>query len=218
MNKPHPSEKISVMLVDDHAVVRAGYRFLLESLNGIDVIAEATSGEQAVAEVGHYRPDILVMDLTMPGMGGLEAIRRIRELHPQTRILVFTMHENPAFVEHVLQTGVAGYISKNSPPETLVDAIRGIAAGDLFIDAKIAQSLVVRKTRSSGSQLASLTNREFQILCLYAEACSVEDIARELTISTKTVSNYLTLIKEKLQVSNTQELIRLAISEGLVTV
>jgi len=218
MNKPHPSEKISVMLVDDHAVVRAGYRFLLESLNDIDVIAEATSGEQAVAEVGQYRPDILVMDLTMPGMGGLEAIRRIRELYPQTRILVFTMHENPAFVEHVLQTGVAGYISKNSPPETLVDAIRGIAAGDLFIDAKIAQSMVVRKTRNSGSQLASLTSREFQILCLYAEAYSIEDIAKELSISAKTVSNYLTLIKEKLQVSNTQELIRLAISEGLVTV
>ncbi len=218
MNKPRLTEKISVMLVDDHAVVRAGYRFLLENLNDIDVIAEATSGEQAVAEVGKHKPDILVMDLTMPGIGGLEAIRRIRELHPQTRILVFTMHENTAFVEHVLQTGVAGYISKNSPPETLVDAIRGIAAGDLFIDAKIAQSLVVQKTRNSSSQFTSLTSREFQILCLYAEAYSVEDIAKELSISAKTVSNYLTLIKEKLHVSNTQELIRLAISEGLVTV
>ncbi len=218
MDKAQLAEKISVMLVDDHAVVRAGYRFLLENIDDISVIAEASSGEQAVAEVGQHKPDILVMDLSMPGIGGLEAIRRIQEKHPQTRILVFTMHENVAFVEHVIQSGVAGYISKNSPPETLVEAIRGVAAGDLFIDAKIAQSMVVQKSRSAGSQFASLTSREFQILCLYAEALSVEAIGKELSISAKTVSNYLTLIKEKLQVSNGQELIRLAISEGLVTV
>ena len=218
MDSAQITEKISVMLVDDHAVVRAGYRFLLENIDDISVIAEASSGEQAVAEVGQHKPDILVMDLSMPGMGGLEAIRRIQEQHPQTRILVFTMHENVAFVEHVIQSGVAGYISKNSPPDTLVEAIRGVAAGDLFIDAKIAQSLVVLKTRSAGSQFSSLTSREFKILCLYAEALSVEAIGKELSISAKTVSNYFTLIKEKLQVSNSQELIRLAISEGLVTV
>lgn len=209
---------IRMMLVDDHAVVRAGYRFLLESIEDIQVVAEATSGEQAVEMVAGVAPDLIVMDLAMPGMGGLEAIRRIREQQPQVQVLVFTMHENAAFVEHVLQAGVDGYISKNSPPDTLVDAVRQIAAGGMFIDAQIAQTLVVRKTRNAGSQFASLSSREFQILCMFAEAYSVDSIARELSLTPKTVSNYLTQIKDKLQVSNTQELMRLAISEGLVTV
>lgn len=209
---------IRIMLVDDHAVVRAGYRFLLESIEDIHVVAEATSGEQAVEMVAGVAPDIIVMDLAMPGMGGLEAIRRIREQQPQVQVLVFTMHENAAFVEHVLQAGVDGYISKNSPPDTLVDAVRQIASGGMFVDAQIAQTLVVRKTRNAGSQFASLSSREFQILCMFAEAYSVDSIARELSLTSKTVSNYLTQIKDKLQVNNTQELMRLAISEGLVTV
>lgn len=209
---------IRMMLVDDHAVVRAGYRFLLESIEDIQVVAEATSGEQAVEMVAGVAPDIIVMDLAMPGMGGLEAIRRIREQQPRVQVLVFTMHENAAFVEHVLQSGVDGYISKNSSPETLVDAVRQIASGGMFIDAQIAQTLVVRKTRNAGSQFASLSSREFQILCMFAEAYSVDSIARELSLTPKTVSNYLTQIKDKLQVSNTQELMRLAISEGLVTI
>jgi DNA-binding NarL/FixJ family response regulator len=209
---------IRIMLVDDHAVVRAGYRFLLESIDDIRVVAEATSGEEAIARIVEAAPDIVVMDLAMPGIGGLEAIRRIREQRHDIRILVFTMHENAAFVEHVLQAGVDGYISKNSPPDTLVEALRRIAAGDVYIDAQIAQTLVVRKTRNVGSQFASLSSREFQILCMFAEACSVDRIAEELSLTPKTVSNYLTQIKDKLQVSNTQELMRLAISEGLVTV
>lgn len=212
------STAIRMMLVDDHAVVRAGYRFLLESIADIQVVAEATSGEQAVEMVAGVAPDIIVMDLAMPGIGGLEAIRQIREQQPQVRVLVFTMHENAAFVEHVLQSGVDGYISKNSPPDTLVEAVRKIASGGMFIDARIAQTLVVRKTRNAGSQFASLSRREFQILCMFAEAYSVDSIARELSLTSKTVSNYLTQIKDKLQVSNTQELMRLAISEGLVTI
>lgn len=209
---------IRILLVDDHAVVRAGYRFLLESIEDIHVMAEATSGEEALSMVASQQPDIVVMDLAMPGIGGLEAIRRIRAQHDKVRILVFTMHENAAFVEHVLQAGVDGYISKNSPPETLVEALRKIAAGEMFVDAEIAQTLVVRKARNAGSQFASLSSREFQILCMFAEAYNVDAIARELSLTPKTVSNYLTQIKDKLQVSNTQELMRLAISEGLVTI
>lgn len=212
------SECIRVMLVDDHAVVRAGYRFLLENVPDIEVIAEAGSGEEAVAVFSQHSPDILVVDLAMPGMGGLEAIRQIRERQPDIRVLVFTMHENVAFVEHVLQSGVAGYISKNSSPDVLVTAVRKIAAGDMYIDAEIAQNLVVRKTRDKGSHFSALSSREFQILCMFAEAHSIDAIARELSVSPKTVSNYLTQIKDKLQVSNTAELIRLAISEGLVQV
>jgi len=209
---------IRIMLVDDHAVVRAGYRFLLESIDDMAVVAEATCGEEALEQVRSVNPDIMVIDLAMPGMGGIEAIRQMRTVSPATRLLVFTMHENAAFVEHVLQIGIDGYISKNSSPETLVAALRQVAAGEVYIDARVAQTLVIHQTRSAGSRFMPLSSREFQILCLFVEAYSVESIAGELSLTPKTVSNYLTQIKDKLQVNNTQELMRLAISEGLVTV
>ncbi|MEX2367407.1 MAG: response regulator transcription factor [Pseudohongiellaceae bacterium] len=209
---------IRILLVDDHAVVRAGYRFLLENMEGIEVIAEASSGEEAVSFFSEYDPDITVMDLSMPGVGGLEAIRRIRAVKQNAKILVFTMHENTAFVEHALQAGVSGYISKNSSPEVLITAIQSIGAGKMYIDAELAQNMVVQQTRDKGSPFAGLSNREFQILCLFAEAYSVEAIANELSLSTKTIANYLSQIKDKLQVGSTAELVRLAISKGLVTV
>jgi DNA-binding NarL/FixJ family response regulator len=209
---------IRIMLADDHAVVRAGYTFLLENVDDMAVIAEASSGEEAVSLYSTLKPDILVMDLTMPGMGGLEAIRRIINEYSDARILVFTMHEDTAFVERALACGAAGYISKDSSPEVLVDAVRKLAAGEMYIDAGIAQTMVVQKTRGKDSRFAGLSSREFQILCLFAEARSIDDIAAELSLSSKTVANYLTQIKDKLQVSSTAELVRLAISKGLVSV
>ena len=148
----------------------------------------------------------------------MEAIRRLLVLHPAAKILVFSMHENSTFVEHALQAGVTGYISKNSSPEVLVTAIRKLAAGNVYIDAELAQSLVIQKSRDKGSLLASLSTRELQILCMFAEARSIEAIAEALSLSTKTIANYLTQIKEKLQVNSSPELVRLAISKGLVTV
>jgi len=209
---------IRVMLADDHAVVRAGYRFLLENVPGIEVIAEAASGEEALAWFGQYQPDVLVVDLSMPGIGGLETIRRLRQRQPDARILVCSMHENPALVENALQAGVSGYISKNSSPEVLVAAVRKIAGGAIYIDAELAQNLVVQHSREGGSPLATLSTREMQILCMFAEGKAVEVIAETLSLSSKTISNYLTQIKEKLQVGSHAELVRLAISMGLVTV
>lgn len=206
------------MLVDDHAVVRAGYKFLLENQQDIEVVAEAASGEEAIARFAEVHPHILVMDLSMPGMGGIEAIRRLRVLQPDAKILVFSMHENSTFVEHALQAGVAGYISKNSSPEVLVTAIRKLAAGTVYIDADLAQSLVVQKAHDKGSLLANLSTRELQILCMFAEARGIEAIAETLSLSSKTIANYLTQIKEKLQVDTGPELVRLAISKGLVAV
>jgi len=209
---------IRVMLADDHAVVRAGYRFLLENVPGIEVVAEAASGEEALAWFGQYQPDVLVVDLSMPGIGGLETIRRLRQRQPDARILVCSMHENPALVENALQAGVSGYISKNSSPEVLVAAVRKIAAGAIYIDAELAQNLVVQHSREGGSPLAALSTREMQILCMFAEGKTVEVIAETLSLSSKTISNYLTQIKEKLQVGSHAELVRLAISMGLVVV
>jgi two-component system invasion response regulator UvrY len=209
--------RIRVLLVDDHAVVRAGYRFLLATNTDIEVVAEASDGNEALLLLDELKPDVVVLDLTMPGLHGLEVLHRIQTKRSGSRVLVFTMHENPAFVEQALQSGASGYLSKNSAPETLVAAIRSIAAGKPYIDASIAQNMVVQQTREKGSLFEGLTNREFQILCLFAEGLSVDDIAQRLGLSSKTIANYLTLIKDKLQVGSAQELVRLAISKGLVT-
>ena len=211
------STRIRVMLTDDHAVVRAGYRFLLENVEDIEVVAEAASGEDALAKYAQVNPDVLVIDLTMPGIGGLEAIRQLRALHPDARILVFSMHENSALVEHALQAGVSGYISKNSSPDSLVTAVRRIAAGNIYIDSELAQNLVVQQSRGQREALSGLSPRELQILRLFAEARGVDEIAESLSLSTKTIANYLTQIKDKLNVGSSAELVRLAISKGLVS-
>jgi two-component system invasion response regulator UvrY len=211
------SPRIRVMLADDHAVVRAGYRFLLENLQDIEVVAEASSGEDALTQFEQVKPDVLVIDLTMPGIGGMETIRRLRVSHPNARLLVFSMHENAALVEHALQEGASGYISKNSSPDTLVTAVRRIAAGNVYIDSELAQTMVLQQSRGQREALAGLSTRELQILRLFAEARAIEEIAESLSLSTKTIANYLTQIKDKLNVNSSAELVRLAISKGLVT-
>jgi two-component system invasion response regulator UvrY len=206
---------VRLMLVDDHAVARAGYRFLLDSLADMEVVAEAVCGEDALTAYAAALPDVVILDLSMPGMSGREVLQRLRESWPACRVLVCTMHETRALVDHVLQLGAAGFISKNSSPEMLVSAVRRIAAGDKYIDGELAQALLVGEVPAGDERLAGLTPREFRILCLFAEARSVEDIAATLCVSSKTVANNLTIIKEKLQVSSTAELVRLALGKGL---
>lgn len=208
---------IRLMLVDDHAVVRAGYRFLLDNDPDFRVVAEASSGEEALRLCETARPDVMILDLSMPGLGGMETIRRLAARHSPVKVLVFSMHENLAFVEQALQAGVSGYISKNSEPEELVSALRKVAAGGSYVDAELAQRLVLQRSREQGSPFAVLSPREFQILCRFAEARSLAQIAAELCLSSKTVANYLSQIKDKLQVGSSTELVRLAISQGLVS-
>jgi two-component system invasion response regulator UvrY len=148
----------------------------------------------------------------------MEAIRQLISAHPEAKVLVFTMHENAALVEHALQAGASGYISKNSSPESLTTAVRRIAAGNTYIDSELAQNMVVQQSRGQREALAGLSTRELQILRLFAEARSIDEIAESLSLSSKTISNYLTQIKDKLHVSSSTELVRLAISKGLVTV
>lgn len=207
-----------VMLVDDHVVARAGYRFLLENLPDIEVVAEAGSGEEALELFPKVKPDLVILDLTMPGMGGREALVRLHADWPDCRILICTMHETPALIDHTLQAGAAGYISKNSSPEVLVNAVRKIAAGQRYIDAELAQTMLARSGRTEVVGMTALSPREFEILCLFAEGHSGDDIATKLSLSSKTVANNLTTIKDKLQVSTTAELVRLAISKGLASV
>lgn len=210
--------KIRVMLVDDHAVVRAGYKTLLVNTEDIEVVAEAETGEQACKIYSELLPDIMVIDLSMPGMGGLETIRRTIARNSNANILVFTMHEEIVFVEQALQAGARGYITKNSAPDVLIDAIRSLATGQTFLDSEIAQRLAFQKTRGSDSPFSNLSTREFEIFCLLAEGLSTSEIAKRLSISYKTVANYSTQIKNKLDVSTVADIARLAIRYNIVDV
>ncbi len=210
------SGKIRVLLADDHAVVRAGYRALLESAGDLLVIGEAENGEQACRIYQEQGADVVVMDLSLPGIGGLEAIRRIIARDPAARILVFSMHEDTVFVEQALQAGARGYLPKSSAPEVLVEAVRQIAAGEVHIDGDIAQRLAFQKTRGRSSPFAGLSTREFEIFCLLAEGRNINEIAERLSLSYKTVANYSTQVKNKLGASTVADLARLAIRHGLL--
>lgn len=209
-------KKIRVLLVDDHAVVRAGYRMLLKNSEDIEVVAEADSGERACKAFADLKPDVVVMDLSMPGIGGLEAIRRIIARDANAKILVFSMHEDTVFVEQALQAGAQGYLTKSSAPEILVEAIKELAAGKSHIDSDIVQRLAIQKSRGKDSPFSGLSTREFEIFCLLAEGLNTSEIAKRLSLSYKTVANYSTQIKSKLNVSTVAELARLAIRHNIV--
>ena len=207
---------INVVLVDDHAIVRTGFRLLLENSTDIRVVAELDSGEAINQRAVELRPDVIVMDLSMPGMGGLEAIRRIKAKVANIRILVFTMHDSIAFVEQALEAGASGYITKNNAPKVLLEAIRKIASGGTYIDEKLADKLSMKENLGSGTPLGGLSRREFQIFCKFAEGKNANEIADDLSLSVKTVANYQTQIKEKLGITSTAELVKLAISHGII--
>jgi two-component system, NarL family, invasion response regulator UvrY len=209
-------EKIRVLLVDDHAVVRVGYRMLLKNSEDIEVIGEADSGEQACKAFVELQPDVIVMDLSMPGIGGLEAIRRIIARDANAKILVFSMHEDTVFVEQALQAGAKGYITKSGAPEILVEAIKELAAGKSHIDSDIVQRLAIQKSRGKDSPFSNLSTREFEIFCLLAEGLNTSEIAKRLSLSYKTVANYSTQIKTKLDVATMAEIARLAIRHNII--
>lgn len=206
--------RVRVLLVDDHAVVREGYRTLMRSAPGIEVIAEAASGEAACRLFAELAPDVVVMDLSLRGMGGLEAIGRMVARDAAARVLVFSMHEDPAFVEQALRAGAKGYVTKSSAPEFLLEAVTKIAAGGIFLDHALANVLAEQRARPQ--PFSALSPREFEIFCLLAAGGATVDVARRLALSPKTVANYATQIKDKLRVATTADLARLAIRHGLV--
>ena len=208
---------IRVLLTDDHEVVRAGYTRLLESTSDINVIAEASSGEEACTNYFECRPDVLIMDLNMPGMGGLEACRRIMARDPQANILVFSVHENEVMLERALDAGIKGYISKRSASRVMIQAVRKVAAGDVYVGEEMMSHLVGQRKSEDGGQLKDLTPREFEVFRLLADSKSVNEIAGILNISPKTVGHHMTHIKEKLGISNIAGLTHLAIRLGIIT-
>ena len=208
--------KIRVILVDDHNVVRSGLRRLLELGGDIDVVAEANSGEQACLIYDNFKADVLVMDISMPGIGGLEALRRILSSNPKAKIVIFSMHENTTFATQALSAGARGYVAKSGFADDLLLAVREAVIGKTYISANIAQKIALQTISGEQNPIQRLSAREFEVFRLLAEGSSVEGIASTLNISQKTAANYQTTLKQKLGISNAVELVRLAIQHGLI--
>lgn len=207
---------IHIMLVDDHAVVRAGVRRLIEQDGRFLVVAEADSGESAYQQYGVCLPDIVIIDLSMPGMGGMEAISRIIARYPSAKLLVLSMHENAAFASQALKAGAKGYLSKNGLAEELINALEHIAIGQIYINASMTQKIAQQFLTNENNLLQQLSTREFEIFRMLAEGIDSAEIGKKLNISGKTVANYQTTIKQKLSINNSVELVRLAIRSGLI--
>ena len=209
-------KKTTIVLIDDHAVVRAGVRRLLEQESLFEVIGEAESGEKAYQIFGELKPDVMVMDLSMPGMGGLEAIRRILMRHEKAKILVLSMHEDLSFANQALKLGAKGYLTKNTLADDLVKSIQTVSKGDVFLSDEIAKKMAMQSISGNQDPIHELSAREFEIFRLLAEGLDIDAIATTLNISSKTVSNYQTMIKQKLNINSPVELIRYAIKAGVI--
>lgn len=211
--------KIRVLLADDHAVLRAGIRALLDMQPDIEVIGEAGDGQQAVERVRELEPDIILMDIGMPGLDGLAATRQIKENHPRTRILILTQHENKEYVLPSLKIGASGYVLKRAEGDELLTAIRAVHAGGTFLDPTVAGVLADDARRKPGSPadpFDALTEREREVLILLAQGKTYQQIAETLYISPKTVDFHRTNLMRKLKLDNRTELTRYALQRGLI--
>jgi two-component system invasion response regulator UvrY len=207
---------IKVLLVDDHAVVRTGFRLLLETVGEVRVVAEADSGEAACQRFDESTPDVVVLDLSMPGMGGLETIRRLRARNKDVKILALSAHDDAMHARRALRQGALGFLSKRSAPETLLEAVRMVAAGQRYIDPKLAQELALAEVSGAPSPVDTLSEREFEVFLRLANGAAVPQIAAELNLSASTVGTHLYNIKQKLQAGNQAELTLIALRAGLI--
>jgi len=210
------STKTKIILVDDHAIVRAGFKMLLSASQTIEVIGEASRGEQAIRMVEELKPEVIVMDLSMPGIGGLETIRRIVQRDSSALILVFSVHHEQVYVNRALNAGAKGYITKNSAPEILVEALQRIAGGEHYVENGLLKSAEdLHEPSDHQSAIAAFSPREFDVFGLLAQGMTVQRIADQLCLGQKTVANYATQIKKKLQVDTSAELAHIAVNLGL---
>ncbi|NNM61683.1 MAG: response regulator transcription factor [Steroidobacteraceae bacterium] len=208
---------IRVLLVDDHAVVRTGFRLLLQSGADMNVVGEAQSGEIAYPLYLELKPDVCVMDLAMPGMGGMEALRRILARDPAARVLALSAHDDATHVRHALQEGALGFLSKRSAPEALLEAVATVAAGRRYLDSAIAQRLAAADPRGEAkSPVQRLTEREFEVFVRLAHGATVQRIAQELKLSASTVGTHLYNIKHKLGAVTQSDLTLIAMRDGLI--
>ncbi|MEO7052938.1 MAG: response regulator transcription factor [Rhodanobacter sp.] len=206
---------IRVVLVDDHAVVRAGYRGLLQDSGRIEVVGEASGAAGAYRLYCELTPDVVVMDISLPGGSGIAALKQILARAARARVLMFSMHEDAIFASHAMRAGARGYITKSSAPEVLVDAVLSVAAGRTFLGTDIARTLALADVSSQGNVLDSLTEREFDVLRLFLDGRSTSEVAQALNLSRKSVANHRWAIKQKTGVDNFMQLLHVAMRMGI---
>ncbi len=207
---------IRVMLVDDHAVVRMGFKLLLQGAEDIEVVAEAESGEEAIKRYAEIKPDVVVMDISMPGIGGLEAVTRLLAKDPAAKVLILSAHEDSSHPKRLLKAGAVGYLSKRSAAEELIQAIHQVATGKTFLDSKLAQAMAVQQLTGEQNPVEVLSDREFEVFMLLAKGQSVAHIAEKLFLSPRTVGTHLYNIKQKLNAGNSAEIALIAMRNGLL--
>jgi two-component system invasion response regulator UvrY len=207
---------INVMLVDDHAVVRFGFRMLLDATEDIRVVAEAESAEVAYQLIPTAKPDVIVMDISLGGTMGVEATRRIVARDKHARVLGLSSHEDPSYVRYMLKAGALGYLSKRTAPDELIHAIRQVNEGRMYIDSHLSQRMALEEFNGEKSPIEVLSEREFGVFIQLAKGASVNQIAELLNISPRTVGTHLYNVKQKLGVANQAELTLIAVRHGLI--
>jgi DNA-binding NarL/FixJ family response regulator len=210
------SRKTRILLVDDHSVVRQGFRMILSAQPDLEVIGEAGDGLQAVERVGELQPDLVVMDVSMPGLNGIEATRRIMEIAPRCRVLALSMHRDAVYVREILRAGARGYLLKDAFDQDLVNAIRSIAQGQAYLSPAISDAVLSDYRKHVTDPIDLLTSREREVLQLIAEGQTNKEIATRLNLSVYTVEAHRGRIMEKLNLHSTGELVRFALRKGLI--
>ena len=208
--------KIKVLLVDDHSVVRMGFKMLIEAESDMEVISEAESGEDGIKVFKELKPDLVVMDITMPGIGGLESIERILAYDKNAKILVLSAHEDSVHPKRVLNAGALGYLTKRSAAEDLIKAIRSVHSGKKFLEADIAQQMAITQLSGENNPVEILSDREFEVFMALAKGKSTNEIAETMHLSPRTVGTHLYNIKQKLNANNSAEIALIAIRCGLL--
>lgn len=213
---------LRVILADDHALVRAGLRALLERLDGVEVVAEADDGRVAVALARQHRPDVVCMDIGMPGLNGVDATAQLGQQCPDVRVLMLSMHKNEEYVSHALQAGAAGYLLKDAAPAELEVALQAVARGDVYLSPAVSHHVVsgyVQRVRApaGGPLVSRLTQRQREVLQLIAEGRTTKQIAATLHLSPKTVETHRRQVMERLAVHDVAGLVRYAVRVGLVS-
>jgi len=206
---------MKVLIVEDHPIVRNGLRRLLAAEGELE-IREAANGKEALSVFREQRPGLVILDLNLPGIGGLEVIARLNIADPNARVLVLSMHDDEIHVTRALQVGAAGYVSKNAPPDEILEAIRRVAAGHTYLEHEIAEELAFSSVRTSWHPLKDLSSRDLEVLRLLAKGCTLPRIADTVGISYKTAANNCSQIKAKLGAATTADLVRLAMQSGLI--
>lgn len=208
---------IRILVVDDHQLVRIGTSRLLADIEGLQIIGQAESGEQAIDMVKDLKPDVVLMDIQMPGIGGLEATRRCLRVDPDLKIIAVTVHEDEPYPSKLLGVGAVGYLTKNADVDEMVRSIKKVMSGQRYISAEVAQHLALRPySKDAGSPFEVLTSREMQITLMVIMGYGAPDISRKLSLSSKTVNSYRYRIFEKIGTKNDVSLTRLAIKHGII--